>query len=165
MVFILQTSLQPHPSGSALPLPLHLVFCCSPSVAVNLHFVLLLPAVHCCFHSSSLKRNLTFVLYRSFLLLTGHQLYFPAVSLPPPLYCFSSASEESGTLSLSRSPASLSKQPGRCSRASRCRSGKGWTHSIAPTTNGGHYETPVRAFPLFVHLVGRGAFPCLTKHS
>jgi len=41
LAFILQTSLQPHLSGSALPLPLHLVFCCSPWVAVNLHFVLL----------------------------------------------------------------------------------------------------------------------------
>lgn len=162
--FILQTSLQLHLSGSALPLPLHLVFCRSPSVAVNLHFVLFLPAVHRCFHSSSLRRNLTFVLYPSFLLLTGHQLYFPTpVSLPTSLYCLNSASAESQTCSLLHPPASLSKQPRRCSRASKCRSGKGWTHRIAPTTNHACHETPVHAFPLFVPLVGRGAFLCLTK--
>lgn len=126
LAFILQTSLQPHLSGSALPLPLHLVFCRSPSVAVNLHFVLFVPAVHRCFHSSSFRRNLTFVLYCSFLLLTGHQLYFPTpVSLPTSLYCLNSASAESRTSSLLHSPASLSKQPRRCSRASKCRSGKG----------------------------------------
>lgn len=120
--------------------------------------------MRCCVCSSSLWRNLTFALYRSLLLLAGHQLYFPTSASLPLLFMPKFSICREPTRSFLHPAASLSKQPRRCSRAWRCRFGKG-AHTIVPTADQGCYETPVHASPSLLRLTGRTAFLCITKQG